>query len=34
VVARNATEIVVHGVKEGQVIALENPELNGPRKRR
>lgn len=34
VVTRNSTEIVVHGVEEGQVIALENPEITGPRRRR
>jgi multidrug efflux pump subunit AcrA (membrane-fusion protein) len=34
VVARNSTEIVVRGVEEGQVIALENPETSGPRRRR
>jgi multidrug efflux pump subunit AcrA (membrane-fusion protein) len=34
VVARNSSEIVVRGVEEGQVIALENPEVSGPRRRR
>jgi multidrug resistance efflux pump len=34
VLARNSTEIVVRGVEEGQVIAMENPEIAGPRGRR
>jgi multidrug efflux pump subunit AcrA (membrane-fusion protein) len=34
VVARNSSEIVVRGVEEGQVIALDNPEIAGPRRRR
>jgi HlyD family secretion protein len=34
VLARNSSEIVVRGVKEGQVIALENPEATGPHRRR
>jgi multidrug efflux pump subunit AcrA (membrane-fusion protein) len=34
VVARNSSEIVVRGVEEGQVIALDNPETTGPRRRR
>ena len=34
VVARNSNEIVVRGVEEGQLIALENPEISGPRRRR
>jgi multidrug efflux pump subunit AcrA (membrane-fusion protein) len=33
VLARNSSEIVVRGVEEGQVIALENPELNRGRRR-
>jgi multidrug efflux pump subunit AcrA (membrane-fusion protein) len=33
VLARNSSEIVVRGVEEGQVIALENPEIAGPRRR-
>jgi HlyD family secretion protein len=34
VLARNSSEIVVRGVKEGEVIALENPEATGPHRRR
>jgi len=34
VLARNSGEIVVRGVEEGQVIAMENPEISGPRRRR